>query len=156
MGSLEKAIRDGSDYIFETTLGGETIADLLAGAASAGCKIRIFYVGLESAEKHIARVQARIASGGHPIDEDTIRRRYSSSRLHLVRLIALLDELVVFDNSHDADPTAGNGPSLKKLLVMRAGVIRDMTPELETSQGWAKPILAAAMEHHAQMTRRQV
>ena len=142
---LETAIREGLEHTFETTLGGETIAGLLEGAAAAGHQVRVVFVGLESADKHIARVRARVAHGGHDIGEDTIRKRYRSSRLHLVQLLPLLGELVVFDNSQDADPVSGQNPSLKRLLWMKGGVILHIERNLGAAEEWAKPILAAAM-----------
>jgi len=142
---LEAAIRDGLDHVFETTLGGETIPRLLGEAAAAGHLVRVVFVGLESADKHIERVRARVAHGGHDIGEDTIRKRYRSSRLHLVQLLPVLGELVVFDNSRDADPASGHRPSLKRLLYMKGGVILHIERNLGAAQEWAKPILAAAM-----------
>lgn len=142
---LETAIREGLDHTFETTLGGETIARLLGSAAAAGHQVRVVFVGLESADKHVARVRARVTHGGHDIDQDTIRKRYRSSRLHLVQLLPVLGELVVFDNSQDADPASGQAPSLKRLLWMKGGVILHIERNLGAAQAWAKPILAAAM-----------
>lgn len=142
---LETAIREGSDYTFETTLGGGTIARLLESAATAGHQVRVVFVGLESADKHIARVRARVARGGHDIDDETIRKRYRSSRLHLVRLLPRLSELVVLDNGRDADAASGQGPSLRKLLWMKDGVILHIERSLGAAEQWAKPILAAAM-----------
>jgi len=142
---LESAIREGLEHTFETILGGEKIARLLQSAAAGGHQVRVVFVGLESAEKHIARVQARVTHGRHDIDEDTIRKRYRSSRLHLVQLVPVLDELVVFDNSQDADLASGQGPSLKRLLWMKGGVILHIERNLGAAEEWAKPILAAAM-----------
>ncbi|MBI5504407.1 MAG: ZTL protein [Deltaproteobacteria bacterium] len=142
---LEVAIRDDFDHVFETTLGGETIPRLLGEAVAAGHLVRVVFVGLESADKHIERVRARVARGGHDIAEDTIRKRYRSSRLHLVQLLPALGELVLFDNSLDADPASGHRPSLKRLLHMKGGVILHIEHDLGAAQGWAKPILAAAM-----------
>jgi len=52
---------------------------LLAAALSAGIEVRIWHVGLASAELHIARVRARVAKGGHDIPEALIRDRYDRS-----------------------------------------------------------------------------
>src|SRR6185436_15549072 len=73
---LKRAIDQRLDFAFETTLGANTIPRLLARAANAGVEIYVWYVGLESAELHIARVQSRVTRGGHKIAEADIRRRY--------------------------------------------------------------------------------
>src|SRR5512142_355527 len=49
---LERAISERLDYAFETTLGGNTIPALLHNALSASIEVRIWYVGLASAELH--------------------------------------------------------------------------------------------------------
>src|SRR5882762_9906502 len=57
---LERAIRERKDFAFETTLGGTTMPRLLSEAASQGFEVRIWYVGLTSADLHIARVRNRV------------------------------------------------------------------------------------------------
>jgi len=144
---LEAAIRDDTEFTFETTLGGKTIADLLEQAAGAGHRVRIVFVGLESAEKHIQRVASRVARGGHDIPEESIRERYRSSRLNLIRLLPVLDELVLYDNSDDADRDTGSAPALKPLLHMKDGRIVHIERRPNAACEWSKPILAAAVQH---------
>jgi len=52
---LQRAIDEGLDFTFETTLGGNTMPALLAEAAGRGIEVRLFFVGLESPEAHIER-----------------------------------------------------------------------------------------------------
>ncbi len=141
---LERAIAERKTFAFETTLGGTTIATLLQRAMTAGVAVRVWYVGLEGSELHIARVRARVARGGHDIPEDQVRARYDSSRLNLIRLLPHLTELRVYDNSAEADPHAGVAPEPTLALHMRRGKIVRSCP-LAEAPNWAKPILAAAM-----------
>ena len=142
---LERAISGRLDFALETTLGGNTIPDLLERAASSGIEVRIWYAGLSSPELHIARVRSRVEKGGHNIPEERVRERYDASRLNLIRLLPSLSELQVYDNSKEADPDTGVPPEPKLLLHMRRGKIvgpggLSLTPE------WAKAIVAAAMK----------
>jgi predicted ABC-type ATPase len=142
---LERAISERLDFVFETTLGGHTIAGLLQRALSEKMEVRIWYVGLASPELHIARVRSRVAAGGHNIPEAKIRERYMNSLLNLVDLMPRLTELLVYDNSEEADPRRGIAPRPRLLLHMDRGKIVDscdltMTPE------WAKAILVTAMK----------
>lgn len=143
---LERAIRDRLDFAFETTLGGTTITRLLEHAAQAELDIFIWYVGVETPELHIERVAARVRRGGHPIPEEDIRRRWSHSRLNLVRLLPYLRELKVFDNSAAADPGAGEQPTPRLILHVNEGHIVG-PDDLSRTPDWAKPIVAAALEH---------
>ena len=142
---LERAIQARLDFAFETTLGGNTIPRLLGEAARRGIEIFVWYVGLESSQLHIARVAARVSRGGHPIPEETIRRRYERSRLNLIQLLPSLTALRVYDNSDDAEPGAGRMPAPRLVLHLEAG--RILGPEdLSTTPDWAKPIVAAALQ----------
>jgi len=141
---LERAIAEHMDYAFETTLGGNTITSLLEEALAAGLEVRLWYVGLSSPEPNIARVRARAASGGHDIPEATIRERYDRSRLNLIRLLPRLTELLVYDNSKEADPARGVAP--RPMLILHMGQDRaPKTCELSAAPEWAKPILMAAL-----------
>jgi predicted ABC-type ATPase len=142
---LERAIAERLDFAFETTLGGRTITGLLERAAARGFEVRVWYVGLNGPDLHVARVRARVARGGHDIPEPRIRERYDASRLNLIRLLPSLRELWVYDNSKEADPAAGVAPEPGLVLHVRGGTLvgpRDLgaTPE------WAKAIVAAAVK----------
>jgi predicted ABC-type ATPase len=146
---LERAMDEGKDYAFETTLGGNTMAELLQKAAAHGSEVRVWYVGLEGPELHIARVKSRVAIGGHDIPADKIRQRYTYSRLRLIELLPVLAELRIFDNSAEGDPQKGQRPSPRLLLHMKWGRIVEM-PELTQIPLWAKAILQAAMQLSAE------
>lgn len=141
--ALIRAIDEGLDFAFETTLGGGTMTDLLIRAAGKGLRVRVVYVGLASVELHIERVRARVRQGGHSIPEERIRRRWETSRRNLIRLLPHLGELRVFDNSLEADPRGGTAPSPRLLLAMRDGRILHAVPPDEVPD-WTKPVMMAA------------
>jgi predicted ABC-type ATPase len=142
---LKRAIEEGLDFAFETTLGANTIPRLLRQAANSGFDIYVWYVGLKSAELHIARVKSRVARGGHDISEEDIRRRYEHSRLNLIDLLPVLRALRVFDNSAEADPAAGQTPKPVLMLSMEGRKILE-PKEFTHTPAWAKPIVAAAIK----------
>lgn len=151
---LKRAIEEGSDYTFETTLGGNSIPKALAEAAKAGHRVQIIFVGLDSPERHIARVRARVAKGGHDIPEEKIRARYDASRENLVSLMPVLDELVVWDNSAEGDPATGLRPQPVRVLKMVQGRITELLPK-EAIPDWAKPIVVQAFNVHTAKGRDQ-
>jgi predicted ABC-type ATPase len=142
---LERAIREGGDFILETTLGGNTITHLLAEALAKGSEVRIWYAGLSSPALHIQRVRARVEKGGHAIPDAAIYRRYDTSRVNLIRLLPALTELRIFDNSLEADPSTGSIPMPQLVLHLERGKI--MNPaDLSATPEWAKSIVAAALK----------
>ncbi|MGZ5441035.1 MAG: AAA family ATPase [Thermoanaerobaculia bacterium] len=144
---LEKALRERAHHAFETTLGGKTIPRLLGTAAEAGFEVRMWFVGLATVEQHIARVQARVARGGHDIPETRIRARWESSRRNLVVLMPWLTALRVFDNSEERDVGSGKIPQPRLLLHWERGVVIAPTlSAIESTPEWAKPIVACALQ----------
>jgi predicted ABC-type ATPase len=140
---LQRAIARGGNFAFETTLGGDTITRLLEAAADAGLEVHVWYAGLAGVDLHIRRVRARVNKGGHDIPEETVRRRYVSSRLNLIRLLPRLTSLRVYDNSAEADPSRGLEPRpVLVLQVERSAIVGPA--DLRGTPGWAKPIVAAA------------
>ncbi len=144
-------IRDALDqrhnHAFETTLGGNSIAALLH-EASRSHDVLMWFCGLSSPEQHIARVQARVRSGGHPINEADIRRRWPLAQQNLVRLMPVLAQLQVYDNSADAAPGEAV-PDPQLLLQMEDGQVLYPEPDdlaqLAATPAWATPLLEAAL-----------
>ena len=142
---LERSIAERLHFAFESTLGANTIPNLLAGAATRGIEVRIWYVGLSGVELHLERVRARVRKGGHDIPEADIRRRYNHSRLNLIRLLPSLTALRLYDNSEEADPAKGRAPRPMLALQMERGKIAGPA-DLRRTPEWAKPIIAAALK----------
>ncbi len=142
---LEQAIRGKKDFHFESTLGGNSITALLIDAARQGYAIHIWYAGLATMEQHVRRVSQRVKQGGHDIPKEDIQRRWSTSRLNLVRLLPHLARLRVYDNSHEADPSTGSEPRPILILDYENGSI--LAPsDLKNTPHWAKPMVAAAIK----------
>jgi predicted ABC-type ATPase len=142
---LERAITEKLDFAFETTLGGKTIVNLLDQALAEGIEVRIWYVGLDGVERHIARVRSWVAQGGHDIPEAKIRERYTQSRLNLIHLLPRLTELLLYDNSKEADPRTGAAPEPQLILHLVQAKVRESCLPTGVPE-WAKPILATALK----------
>ena len=145
---LETAIAQGTNYAFETTLGGRTISDLLLKATQTHDVVMLF-CGLSSPEQHIERVRSRVASGGHDIPETKIRERWVGSRANLIKLMPRLAHLQVFDNSAEALP-GEDIPDPVLVLEMVGGRMvfpePQNAPALMATPEWARPIVQAAIE----------
>lgn len=142
---LERAIAERKDFAFESTLGASTIPRLLAQGADDGAQVRVWFVGLDSPERHLARVRSRVASGGHDIPEEDIRRRWDASRENLLALMPRLDRLWVYDNSRESDPRRGKAPRPRLVLQMHRGRITGPA-RFGATPDWAKPIVARAWQ----------
>jgi predicted ABC-type ATPase len=146
---LNRSVERNEDFSFETTLGGNSITQALLRAAASGLEVFVFYVGLDSPDRHIARVNARVMRGGHPIAADKIRERYPKSLANLIKLLACASEVRIYDNS---DESADGAPRARLVLSMsRRQIVKPSVSELvAAAPEWAKPVVAAAIRIHRQ------
>jgi predicted ABC-type ATPase len=144
---LNRSIERNEDFSFETTLGGNSITQALMRAAASDLEVLIFYVRLDSPERHIARVAARVTRGGHPITGEKIRERYPKSLANLIRLLVCASEVRIYDNS---DESADGAPRARLVLSMSRQRIVDVHPDdlLARTPEWARPVVAAAIRIH--------
>ena len=144
---LQAALDDGTSHAFETTLGGTSIAALLHDASRTH-DVLVWFCGLSSPEQHLARVNARVAAGGHPISEADIRRRWPRAQQNLIGLMPVLAGLQVYDNSKDVAPGAAV-PDPACALQMVDGRLQwpaaDDLAQLQQTPLWAVPLLEAAL-----------
>jgi predicted ABC-type ATPase len=147
MRRLEEAIAKSMNYAFETTLGGKSVTEKILEAAKTH-DVLIWFCGLSSPELHIARVEASVAAGGHPIPEAKIRERYPSAQLNLIKLMPHAAYIKVYDNSAEAGAD-GTVPDPVLVLDMEKGQLVTPAPDnltaLQRVPEWTKAILEAAL-----------
>jgi len=102
LAEMEDRLAAREDFALETTLASRTLAPFVERCKASGYRFVLIYVWLESANMAVRRVAKRVASGGHHIPEETIRRRYERGRANFFDLYQpLAYEWVVLDNSGD-------------------------------------------------------
>ena len=122
---LQTLSDSGTDFAFETTLAARSFAAFLRSCKTKGYTINLIYFWLRSPELAIARVARRVASGGHSIPEDVIRRRYDRGRKNLLSLyLPLCDGWMVYDSSE-------NYP-----MLVAEGIINRQQPIIHNSVIW--------------------
>ncbi len=120
LGRLNELARSQVNFAFETTLSGRAFAPWLQGLVGQGYSVHLFYLWLSTPELAIQRVAQRVRKGGHPISEETIRRRYATGLRNLFELYRpLASHWQVVDNSvgiHPATVAEGSLLSLPNVL----------------------------------------
>lgn len=121
---LRTLASSGSDFAFETTLATRSFVPSLQQCQDWGYTICLLYFWLRSCDLAVERVRARVASGGHSIPKEVIRRRYERGRRNFVELyLPLCNEWMVLDNSE-----------LDYQLVAEGR--RDQTPSIYNQEIW--------------------
>lgn len=89
-----------ADFSIETTLATRSLLGIIQKAKDAGYEVTILYFWLSSPELAIERVRDRVASGGHNIPENVIRRRYVMGIQYFFDTYSpICDRWVLADNS---------------------------------------------------------
>ena len=73
--------------------------DILRKAKEEGYFIKCVFVLTVDPYINVARVEARVAQGGHNVEKDKIVSRYSKSLANIKELLELCDILHVYDNT---------------------------------------------------------
>ena len=142
---LEAAIAHREAYAFETTLGGNTIPALIRQACDTH-EVTLWFIGLDTPERHIARVARRVKRGGHDIAADRIRQRWDGSRRNLIALMPHLFELRVYDNSAEHPRNVTNAQPRLLLHLQRGRIKAPSAKQRELTPEWAKPMVEAARQ----------
>ena len=96
---LEEAVRDGVDFVVETTLSSALYANRIENWRTAGYEVVLIYLRLPDAETSLQRVRRRAEAGGHSIAEADVMRRFGRS-LNLLETVYkdLVDDWLVYDS----------------------------------------------------------
>lgn len=93
------AVKNQISFSMESTLSGKSILNRMKQAKEEGFYVRLNYIGVDRVSINLDRVKARVKTGGHFIDEQTIRQRFKTSRENLIKALSFCDEVLIYDNS---------------------------------------------------------
>ncbi|MBQ8804574.1 MAG: hypothetical protein IJZ53_13175 [Tyzzerella sp.] len=84
----------------ETTLSGHRTLKTVKKAIDKGYYIRLYYVGLNTVEESIARIENRVKKGGHDIPDSDVQRRFDKRFEDLLAVLQYCDEATFYDNEN--------------------------------------------------------
>jgi predicted ABC-type ATPase len=93
------AISEKRDFTFETVLSSDYKLEILRKAKEEGYFIKCVFVLTVDPIINVARVEARVAQGGHNVARDKIISRYEKSLANIKELLEICDILHVYDNT---------------------------------------------------------
>ena len=97
---IRSCLKRGICFTQETTLSGSLTAHTARQARDLGYTVRMYYVGLDSAEESLLRIANRVRKGGHNIPESDVRRRFAGRVQALAAVLPYCDEATFFDNDN--------------------------------------------------------
>ena len=133
---FDRTIAQGQSLSLETTLSGRSILTRMQAAKTAGYTVELRYVGLDTADMNVGRVNARAGQGGHFIAEGDVRRRAVSSLDNLPAALAIANQATVLDNS---------GPTHRTVLAIENRRVVFQATDMPRWLGDRLPRIAAAL-----------
>lgn len=105
-------------FSIETTLATRSLLKIIARAQESGYDVTILYFWLSSPSMAIERVHKRVASGGHNISEEVIKRRYYMGLDYFFNYyISVCDHWILADNTRSPFSVIAQGNKGEEPLI---------------------------------------
>ena len=105
------------DFAIETTLSSKSYVQFIRNAQLEGYYVSLIFFWLNTPELAIERVKIRVASGGHDIPEDVIKRRYWAGIKNLSQLyLPISDYWAIIDNSSPPFQNIAEGFAVQRVF----------------------------------------
>lgn len=97
---IDAALEKGVSFTQETTLSGYRTERTARKAREAGYSVRLYYVGLNTPEESLERIQNRVRRGGHDIDREDVLRRFAGRWEAVEKVLPYCDTAEFYDNDN--------------------------------------------------------
>ena len=97
---IQDCIDKGVSFTQETTLSGRKTEATARQVRELGYCVRLFYIGLDSAEESLSRIENRVKRGGHDIPHDDVIRRFAGRWEAVAKVLPYCDEADFYDNDN--------------------------------------------------------
>ena len=97
---IEDCINRGLSFTQETTLSGYRTAMTANKVKYLGYFVRLFYIGLDSVDESLLRIQNRVKRGGHNIPTDDVERRFQGRWEAVAKVLPYCDIAEFYDNDN--------------------------------------------------------
>lgn len=95
---IADCLNKGISFTQETTLSGRKTEATAVQAKAQGYFVRLYYVGLDTPEECLQRIENRVKHGGHDIREEDVLRRFAGRWEAVSKVLPYCDEAHFFDN----------------------------------------------------------
>ena len=101
---ITSSLAQRRSVLVETTLSGRTVLNDMRRAKAAGFDIDLHYFCLDDWRIARARIDVRVAAGGHDVATPDLKRRFKRSLVNLRPAIALSDRAYIYQTSKSTGP----------------------------------------------------
>ena len=97
---INECIDKGISFTQETTLSDRKTESTAKEVRDLGYHVRLFYIGLDTAEESLSRIANRVKRGGHDIPQDDVVRRFAGRWEAVAKVLPYCDEAEFYDNDN--------------------------------------------------------
>lgn len=97
---IEECLEKEICFTQETTLSGHRILKTVKRAIEKGYYIRLYYVGLNTVDESLVRIENRVRKGGHNIPDYDVKRRFQKRFEDLIAVLQYCNEATFYDNEN--------------------------------------------------------
>ena len=114
---IEYLMAQGTDFSVETTLATRSLVNIINEAHARGYLVTILYLWVQAPEIALQRVRDRVATGGHHIPEDVLRRRYIAGLKYLFEIyMPICDRWMIADNTNPTFTLIAEGDNKRSII----------------------------------------
>ena len=96
---INECIARGISFTQETTLSGRKTEATAKQVRELGYHVRLFYIGLDSAEESLSRIANRVKRGGHNIPCDDVIRRFAGRWEAVAKVLPYCNEAEFYNTT---------------------------------------------------------
>lgn len=97
---IQECIDKGVSFTQETTLSGRHTEATARELVEKGYRVRLYYIGLDSAAESVSRIANRVKRGGHDIPAQDVERRFAGRWEAVEKVLPYCDEAEFYDNDN--------------------------------------------------------
>ncbi len=97
---INECIDKGVSFTQETTLSGRRTETTAREVVENGYRVRLYYIGLDSAAESVFRIANRVKRGGHDIPTQDVERRFAGRWEAVTKVLPYCDEAEFYDNDN--------------------------------------------------------
>ncbi len=97
---IDDCLKKGISFAQETTLSGFRTERTAKNALEAGYFVRLYYVGLSTAQESLDRIANRVKRGGHNIPTNDVLRRFDGRWEAVAKVLPYCNEAEFYDNDN--------------------------------------------------------
>ncbi len=97
---IDDCLKKGISFTQETTLSGFRTERTAKKALEAGYFVRLYYVGLNTAQESLDRIANRVKRGGHNIPANDVLRRFDGRWEAVAKVFPYCNEAEFYDNDN--------------------------------------------------------